>query len=61
MKVLLGHLDWGLGTKDQQSDPAIQNFFRSAYSQQCFQVAKPFVKNGVKTSVAGSCNTNEQS
>ena len=22
MKVLLGHLDWGLGTKDLHSDPA---------------------------------------
>ena len=41
MKVLLGHLDWGLGTKGPQSDPA----------------DKTFVKNGVRTSVAGSCTT----
>ena len=26
MKVLLGHLDWGLGTKDPHSDPAEKNF-----------------------------------
>ena len=25
MKVLLGYLDWGLGTKDQHSDPADKN------------------------------------
>ena len=26
MKVLLGHLDWGLGTKVLHSDPADQTF-----------------------------------
>ena len=26
MKVLLGHLDWGLGTKDMHSDPAGKHF-----------------------------------
>ena len=26
MKVLLGHLDWELGTKDLQSDPADKAF-----------------------------------
>ena len=26
MKVLLGHLDWGLGTTDMQSDPAGNRF-----------------------------------
>ena len=26
IKVLLGHLDWGLGTKDPQSDPADKVF-----------------------------------
>ena len=55
MKVLLGHLDWGLGTKDLHNDPA-DNFFWSVYCQQCFKVVKPFVKNGANTSAAGSCN-----
>ena len=27
MKVLLGYLDWGLGIKDQHSDPADKNLF----------------------------------
>ena len=27
MKVYLGHLDWGLGTKGPQSDPADKTFF----------------------------------
>ena len=26
MKVLLGHSDWGLGTKDPRSDPADKTF-----------------------------------
>ena len=26
MKVLLGHLDWGLGTKRSHSDPADKTF-----------------------------------
>ena len=26
MKVVLGHLDWGLGTKDPDSDPADKTF-----------------------------------
>ena len=26
MKVLLGHLDWGMGTKGPQSDPADKTF-----------------------------------
>ena len=26
MNVLMGHLDWGLGTKVPQSDPADQTF-----------------------------------
>ena len=26
MKVLLGYLDWGLGTKGQRSDPADKTF-----------------------------------
>ena len=27
MKVLLGHLDWGLGTEDPNSNPADKTFF----------------------------------
>ena len=27
MKVFLGHLYWGLGTKDPHSDPADKNFW----------------------------------
>ena len=27
MKVLLGHLDWGVSSKDLQSDPANKTFF----------------------------------
>ena len=26
MKIILGHLDWGLGTKDPRSDPANKTF-----------------------------------
>ena len=26
MKVLLGHLDWGLGTKDPHTDPVDKTF-----------------------------------
>ena len=26
MKVLFGHLDWGMGTKDPHSDPADKRF-----------------------------------
>ena len=51
MKVLLGHLDWGLGTKGPHSDTADKTFS----GQQCLQVVKSFVKNGVKASVTGSC------
>ena len=54
MKVLLGHLDWGLGTKGPHSDTADKNFS----GQQCLQVVKSFVKNGVKASVSGSCTIN---
>ena len=57
MKVLLGYLDWGLGTKGLHSDTADKTFYGSVYCQPCFRVVKPFVKNGVKTSVAGSCTT----
>ena len=55
MEVLSGHLDWGLGTKGLLSDPADKTFFESVYCQECFYVVKIFVKNGVKTSIAGSC------
>ena len=33
MKVLVSHLDWGLGTKDPHSDPA-EILFWSAYCHQ---------------------------
>ena len=36
MKVLSGHLDWGLGTEGPHSDPADKTFFESVYCQQCF-------------------------
>ena len=43
MKVLyFGAFNWGLGTKGPHNDPADKTFLL-------------FVKNGVKTSVAGSC------
>ena len=32
MEVLLGYLDWGLGTKGPQSDP-VDNFLGSVYCQ----------------------------
>ena len=60
MKVPLGHLDWRLDTKDPHSDPA-DKFFGSVYCQQSFKVIKAFVKNGVKTSVAGSCTNMDSS
>ena len=60
MKVLLGHVDWGLGTKDPHSDPADKTFL-GMYCQQCFKVVKSFVKNGVKTSVTGSFTTLQES
>ena len=60
MKVLLGHVDWGLGTKDPHSDPADKTFL-GMYCQQCFKVVKRFVKNGVKTSVTGSFTTLQES
>ena len=54
----MGHLDWGLDTKGPYSDPADKTFLGLHIVSKCFKVVKPFVKNGVKTSVAGSC-TNE--
>ena len=51
MKVLLGHLDWGLGTKGLHSDPGFWVCLLSAM----FLSGQTFVKNGVKTSIAGSC------
>ena len=55
MKVLLGHLDWGLGTKGLRCDAAGKTFFGSVLYQQCFEVGKTFVKNTVEISVAVSC------
>ena len=46
MKVLLGHLGRGLGTKGPRSDPADKTFLGLCYCQQCFKVVKRFAKNG---------------
>ena len=52
VEVILGHLDWGLGTKGPQSDSAVKNYLGLHIVS---NVVKPFVKNGLKTFVAGSC------
>ena len=50
MKVLLGHLDWALGTKGLHSDLTNKTFLGLDIGcHQYFQVVKPFVKHGVKT------------
>ena len=54
MKVLLGHLDGGPGSKGPHSDPADKTFL-GLCCQQCFKVVKLLVKSGVKTSAAGYC------
>ena len=52
MKVPLGHLDWGLGTKDPLSDPADPDLDLCIVSN----VSKRSnFENDVKTYVAGSC------
>ena len=59
MKILLGHLDWGLGNKSPHSDPADKTFlFWSSILSVKWRPkkkVKPFVKHEVKASVAGSC------
>ena len=50
---------WGIWIGDwtlkSHTVTQLTKLFGSVYCQQCFEVVKPFVKNGVKTSVAGFC------
>ena len=55
MKVLWGHLDWVLGTLGPLSDPADKTFLGMCIVSNVSKWSNLFVKNGVKTSVAGSC------
>ena len=55
MKVLLGHLDWGLGTKSPHSDPADYTFLGLCIVSNVSKWPNILLKNGVKISVAGSC------
>ena len=55
MKVLLGHLDWGLGTKGPHIDPADKTFLCLHIVSNVSKWSNLFVKNGVKTSAVGSC------
>ena len=48
MIVLLGHLDWGLGTKDPSIDPADKTFLGLCIVRNVSEWSK-LVKNGVKT------------
>ena len=59
MKVLLGHIDWGLGTKGPHSDPADKTFLGLCIVSNVSTFLR-FVKNGVKTSVAGSCTKSSE-
>ena len=52
MKVLLGHLDWGLGTIGQHNDPAYKTFLGLCIVSSVSKLSN--FKNVVKTSVAGS-------
>ena len=54
MKVLLGHLDWVLGTKGPHSDPTDETFLGLCTVSNVSKWSNVFVKNGVKTYVAGS-------
>ena len=51
MKVLLGYLDWVLGTKGPHSDPADKTFL----GLRIVSNVSKWLKMGVKTSVAASC------
>ena len=61
MKVPLGHLDWGLGTKGPHSDPADKTLLGlcivSDVSNLCGQSDQTFCWKWVKTSVTGSCTS----
>ena len=54
MKVLLGHLDWGLATKDPHGDPADQTVLRVHIISNVSKWSNLVFINGVKTFVAGS-------
>ena len=58
MKVLLGHLDWGLGTKGPHSDPADKTFLGLHIVSNVSKWSNLLLKM-VKTSVAGSCTNNK--
>ena len=57
MKVLLGHLEQELGTKDPHSDPAVKIFLGLHIVSNVSKWSNLFVKAGIKASVAGSCTT----
>ena len=46
MKVLLGHLDWGLGTKSPQSDPADKTFLGLCIVSNAFNWSNLLLKMG---------------
>ena len=59
MNVFLEHLDWRLGTKDLHSEPTDKTFLGLCIVSNVSKLT--FLKNGVKTSVTGSCtNTQDQ-
>ena len=55
MKVLLGHLDWGLDNKGPHSDPADKTFLDLCIVSNVSKWSNLLLKKGVKNSVAGSC------
>ena len=59
-KVLLGHLDWGLGAEDPQSDPADKTCLGLHTVSNVSKWSNLLLKNGVKTSVTGSCTTDKE-
>ena len=48
MKVLLGHLDWGMGTKCPYSDPADKTFFGLCVVSSVSKQSKLLFKMGQK-------------
>ena len=57
MKILLVHLDGGLGTKGQHSDQTDKTFLGLCIVSNFSKLSKLLLKSGVKTSVAGSCTS----
>ena len=55
MKVILGHLDWGLGTRDLHKDRADKIFLRLCIVSNVSKWSNLLLKMGVKTSATGSC------